>query len=364
MARLIVRTLVPEGPVHVLVDDTLGRHTGKRIAAASMHRDPLLSTAKRPFFHWGHVWVVAAIEVELFGKRWALPVLMRLHRTEKRCKAEGRPYKKTTDHAREMVARLGAEFPDRSLIVIGDAAYTNSSLIKNRPANVTLVGRGRLDAALYAPPPRPRRGQKGRPRVRGPKLASPAARAKRKDANWKRIDVRVYGRTATVRVLVIDALWYIVAGSEKMRLVVVRDFPGHERDDVFVSTDPSMCATDLIETFALRWSLEVTFHDTKGKLGLEDPQNRTEHAVERTAPMALVAYSLVVLWYQQSGHRSRAARLPTLPWYTAKAGVTFSDMLATLRRASWRERLFDPGANAAVLRKSLQPLVDYVSSAA
>ena len=176
--------------------------------------------------------------------------------------------------------------------------------------------------------------------------------------------MRVYGRTVRVRVLVIDALWYIVAGSERMRLVVVRDYPGHERDDVFASTDPTMSAVDVIETFALRWSLEVTFHDTKGKLGLEDPQNRTERAVERTAPMALVAYSLVVLWYQQSGHRSRAARLPAMPWYTEKAGVTFSDMLATLRRASWRERLLDPGANAAVLRKNLQPLVDYISCAA
>jgi hypothetical protein len=289
---------------------------------------------------------------------------MRLHRSEKRCKGEGRPYRKTTEHAREMVARLAAEFPDRSLIVMGDAAYTNSSLVKNRPANVTLVGRGRLDAALYALPPRPRPGQMGRPRVRGAKLGSPATRADQKRAPWKKLDVHVYGKTVTVRVLVIDALWYIVAGSQPMRLVVVRDFPGHERDDVFVSTDPRMSAVGIIETFALRWSLEVTFHETKGKLGLEDPQNRTERAVERTAPMALVGYTLVVLWYQQSGHRSLAARLPSMPWYTEKAGVTFSDMLATLRRASWRERLFDPGANAAVLRKSLQPLVDYVSCAA
>lgn len=364
LAHVVVATLVPVGTVRLLVDDTLGRHTGKRIAGASMHRDPLLSTGRRPFFHWGHVWVVVAIEVEVFGKSWALPVLFRLHRSKKRCKAEKRPYRKTTEHARELIEMLAKEFPVRRFEVVGDAAYTNSTLIKKRPSNVTLIGRGRLDAALYAPAPARRRGQKGRPRVRGKRVASPAKRAQSKGAPWKRIDVHVYGKTVTVRVLVIDALWYVAAGGERMRLVVLRDFPGHERDDVFVSTDPTMTAAQIIEAYSRRWPLEVTFHDGKGKLGFEEPQNRTERAVERTAPMALVAYTLVVLWYVKTGHRTRSARLPTMPWYTEKNGVTFSDMLATLRRASWSERLFDPSANAAILRKRIQPLVDYVSAAA
>jgi hypothetical protein len=66
-------------------------------------------------------------------------------------------------------------------------------------------------------------------------------------------------------------------------------------------------------------------------MGFEDPCNRTERAVERTAPLALVSYSLVVLWHVLRGQRSRAACLPAMPWYTHKAGVTFSDMLATLQ---------------------------------
>ena len=164
--------------------------------------------------------------------------------------------------------------------------------------------------------------------------------------------------------LVIDALWYVAAGSELMRLVVVRGFPGHERDDVFVSTDATLSAKTIVERFAERWYLEVTFHETKGKLGFEDPQNRTEDAVERTAPMALWAYSLVVLWYFETGQRLRVARLPVMPWYDRKTAPAFSDMLATLRRASWAQRFSDPGATVANLRKKLRPFVDYVSAAA
>ena len=364
LTHLILTHLAPAGRVRLVVDDTLGRHTGKRIAGASMHRDPLLSTGRRPFFHWGHVWVVLAVEVTLFDKSWALPVLFRLHRSQKRCKAEKRPYRKTTEHARELIDLLVERHPARQFQVVGDAAYTNGSMFKKRPANVQFIGRGRLDAALYAPAPPKRRGQMGRPRVRGKRVASPGARAKAKNAPWRKVTAHVYGRTVTVRVLVIDALWYVAAGSELVRQVVVRDFPGHERDDVFVSTDPTDSPGQIIESFSKRWPLETTFHETKGKLGFEDPQNRTERAVERTAPLALASYSLVVLWYVLHGQHSKARNLPALPWYTHKVGITFSDLLATLRRASWRQRLFDPNASVRDLQKRLRPLVDYVATAA
>jgi hypothetical protein len=74
LAGLVLGLVEKQAPIRLIVDETLGRHTGKRIAGASMHRDPLLSTVTRVMFHWGHVWVVLAIEVELFGRCWALPV--------------------------------------------------------------------------------------------------------------------------------------------------------------------------------------------------------------------------------------------------------------------------------------------------
>lgn len=367
IGRVLVRLvdqLLPQGAAMVVaVDDTLGRHTGKAIAAASMHRDPLLSTGRRPFFHWGHVWVTAGINIYAFGKTWCLPVLMRLYRSRKRCQRDKRAYRKTTQLAAEMIGLLAEVLPHRKILVVGDAAYTNSSVIKRRPSNVTVIGRSRLDAALFASPPSRRPGQMGRPRVRGKRLPSPAAQIK-SGARWRKVQVTVYGKTVAVRVLVINALWYVAAGSELVRLVVVRDFPGHERDDVFVSTDSTMDAETIIERFSERWSLEVTFHDTKGKLGFEEPQNRTEHAVERTAPMALWLYTLVVLWYVRIGHRLRTAKSPTMPWYRHKSGPAFSDMLATLRRASWAERLLNPCASDSTLRKQIAPLLRCLEAAA
>jgi hypothetical protein len=51
--------------LYVLIDDTLARKTGKGVSLATMHHDPLLSTARKPFCSFGHVWVVLAIWVPL-----------------------------------------------------------------------------------------------------------------------------------------------------------------------------------------------------------------------------------------------------------------------------------------------------------
>lgn len=364
LARLVEARLAKGAPLTVVLDDTLGRHTGKSIAGASMHRDPMLSTALRPLFHWGHLWVVLGITVRAFGKTWCLPVLFRLYRGKQRCKTENRVHRTCPQLGAELLEVLAKALPHRRIVVVVDAAYSNHAVIKTLPENVTLVGRCRLDAAIYEPPPPRRPGQIGRPRVRGAKLPSPQSQAAAHRAPWRSVDAILYGRKVTVRALVIDALWYVAAGSQLLRLVVVRGFPGHDYDDVFVCTEPRMGARQILEAISDRWSLEVTFHEAKGKLGFEDPQNRTELAVERTAPMALWIYSLVVLWYLQIGQCLPAARGANAPWYRQKTEPAFSDMLATLRRASWSERLLDPRAKHSTSRKALKPLLEYLEAVA
>lgn len=361
LIKLVLKLLPQDQPIIVPVDDTLGRHTGKHIRGASMHHDPLLSTRAKPVFHWGHVWVVLsiAVRVPIWKKTFALPVLARLYRAEKLCKKERRRFRKKTELAAEMIALLAGAVPERRFLVVGDAAFANASIIKNLPANVDFTGRARPDAALYALP-RPQR--MGRPRVKGKRVPSPGQRARRA-AGWLRLKVEVYGRTVRVRVKVFDALWYSVSGGRLLRFVLVRGWPGHRDDDVFCSTDVSTEPKQMIQDYCLRWPLEVTFHEVKGKLGFEEPQNRTERAVERTAPMSLWTYTLTVAWYITAGTSLKAARLlPQLPWYSKKAPA-FSDMLAALRRESWRHRLLESSSPALARQKSLAPLLHAVSYA-
>ena len=51
-------------------------------------------------------------------------------------------------------------------------------------------------------------------------------------------------------------------------------------------------------------AIEVAFHDSKQSLGFEEPQSWTRRAVERTAPVAMLLYSLIVLWFVREGHHN------------------------------------------------------------
>lgn len=354
---MILKTLPSGQRVTLTLDDTLARHTGKRIASAGMHRDPLLSTGAKPFFHFGHNWVVLAVAVTLpWGKVVSLPFFVRLYRTLKAAKAVPVKHLKRTELAAQMLAELVKHGLNRRFLVFADNAYVNRSIVRELPDGVDLVGRGRMDAALYAPPP-PYRGV-GRPRVKGKRLDSPEQRARK--GRWKKVEVVIYGRPAIVRVQVFEALWYIVGGSRSMRFVLVRDWPGHDHDDVLVSTDLSMSAAEIIEGYCQRWSLEETFGWAKSKLGFEDPHNRTERAVQRTAPMALWSYSLVVLWYLRWARRRKTLPMRQDRWYRDKQAPSFADMLATLRRQCWTIWVSDQAQRGRLDQKSLAPLLDVV----
>jgi hypothetical protein len=359
-----------EEPLYLVVDDTLARKGGKGVALASMHHDPLLSTARKPFFSFGHVWVVLALWVPLpmGGSRgFALPILFRLYVGSKRGGQHDAPSRATTgarlraaqaahppaskratklELAREMVEWVATWAGDRLVYVIVDSAYAGQELLRRRPVNVHIVSRLRMDAALWTRPRRRRPGQIGRPRKRGKRVPSPQVLA----AGWRRwrsLPVTLYGRPVSPLVFALTALWYAALPEQPVRIVVVRDPTGRRQDEAFFCTDPGVTDGFILEGYARRWTLEVTFHDTKQHLGLADPQAQAATAVRRTAPLAGLVYALVLLWYADhvhpdvaAGHRPNA--WPDRPWYRAKATPSFPDMLAALRRAGWRRYLSGP----------------------
>lgn len=354
---IALKLVASDERVKLTLDDTLARHTGKRIAGAGMHRDPLLSTGAKPFFHFGHNWVVLAVAVTLpWGKTYSLPFWANLYRSVKTANKEAVAHLKKTELAAAMLKDLAKHLPQRHFLVFADNAYVNSAIVRELPDNVHLVGRGRMDAALYEPPNKPR--GRGRPPIRGKRLPTPAEQASR--GRWRKLIVTIYGKQATVRVKVFDALWYKVGSGRMMRFVVVRDWPGHEKDDVLVSTDLTLGPAEIIGGYCCRWSLEETYGWAKSRLGLEHPHNRTPRAVERTAPMALWAYSIVVCWY--AGWSKNRVKLPMrfAPWYVSKTTPSFADMLATLRRNCWSVWISDQATQGRLDQKSLAPLLDVV----
>jgi hypothetical protein len=165
------------------------------------------------------------------------------------------------------------------------------------------------------------------------------------------------------------ACLYTVPGR-LLRIVVSEPLSrsGHPRPKqqaCFYSTLRDADAKQVLEGFAPRWSIEVTIHDTKQQLGLQQPQSTCERAVRRTAPVLLLLYSFVVLWFAQTGHRHW--RPQRRPWYPQKQQASFADMLATLRAGMLRHYLratLRPCSAAGVLKKSLKAALQVIRLAA
>src|SRR3954463_12908993 len=346
-----------------------------------MHHDPLLSSARKPFCSFGPGWVVLALWVPLpmGGRRgFALPLLFRLYVGAKRGgtkDAPGRPRRGTRHQAaeqahaahprptklalaRELLALVAGWADGRTVYAVVDSAYAARPLLEGRPTNVHVLSRLRPDAALWARPGRRRPGQRGRPRRKGHRLPTPKAMAATR-RRWDPLPVTLYGRPVTprvfgctARVFAAPALGYAALRAQPVRIVIVRDPSGRRRDEAFFCTDLTVDPAFILEGYARRWTIEVTSHDQKQSLGFEDPQNQTPEAVARTAPMASIAYDLVLLWYAARLQQGFAAGWTVRPWYRSKTTPSFLDMLTAVRQESWRLYFSDPPAPGPAAQKS------------
>src|SRR5882757_7472094 len=87
-----VGDLAPDGPVDLVGDDTVDGHPGPKVYGKGRHRDAVRSSHSYTAWRYGHKWVVLAVLVKFpfASRRWALPVLVDLYRSEESNRAEGR----------------------------------------------------------------------------------------------------------------------------------------------------------------------------------------------------------------------------------------------------------------------------------
>jgi hypothetical protein len=366
VGRVMFRLLRPwlSDRVVVIVDDTLCPRSGAQVFGAGMHFDGARSRIgpKRiDAFRFGHNWVVLAVWVACPWRPdsgWALPVLFRLYRAKANCARS--PYRKRSDLAAEMIGRLASWLAeDQCIYVVGDGAYCCHTVLQALPARVFMVGHLRLDSALYEVPQG--RNRRGRPRQKGYRIASPRQRLDNPDG-WSEFEMALYGSATRLEIWTAICVWYPSAGSRPVRVVGTRDPKRRFQPRAFVCTDPELDVGVVLELYGRRWQIEVTFRDIKQELGFGDPRNgwwRRRHGVRadpknrssqqqlrraaaaalRTAPLAGIAYALVVRWYLEHGRPERdVTRVRRrAPWYRRKRHPSFADMLAALRRSIWSE---------------------------
>jgi hypothetical protein len=377
LARLLVAIFAPTGMIELAVDDTLCRKRGLTVYGTGMHHDPLISSRAKPLTSWGHDWVVLTLIVRCPfwapTKVWSLPIAFRLYRNrqgvtkgKKKGRKPKRPQRDPNHRTRpqlavELISLVASWFPQRTLLVSGDSAYGGQSVLGKLPANVELISHVHPKGALYEPAPAPSPHKRGAHAKKGRRLPGMADWADDPRQPWTKLVFHQFGLHATLLVKTIQALYYKAGKDRLLTIVLVRDALGKRPDQMFYCTCLAWDARRILSTYAARWSIEVTFENCKQLLGLEDPANRKEKAVRRTAPMALVLYSLIVAWFHQTGHHH--LRFPDRPWYRKKQEPSFADMLTTLRRLSWLDKFRNLPSPSRVAKKLLAQIIEFLSLA-
>jgi hypothetical protein len=325
--------LIPGSSVWLVVDDTLCHKRGAKVAFGGMFLDAVLSSRKHKLFRFGVNWVTLGVVVQLPFRKdrfFCINLLWRVYSK----KVKGMPHQTKSQLARQMLDLVAIWLPERTVYVVADSAYVGKYLLKGLPEHVHAIGPIHPKASLTCPLPPDYEGK----RKIGEALAKPKEMMESAAfGDWDEMRLELpKGEKKKLLVKVFKGMcWYPAVGQRKIQLVVVRDPAKKWRDELLLSTDLRLSASEVILGYMRRWSVEVCYWESKELLGLHEAQVWTELAVQRVHPMAWFVGGLVLVWYAKYGQDEEQACWDR-PWYNKKVGPTFADMLATMRLHLWR----------------------------
>src|SRR3954451_22743579 len=305
---------------HVVIDDTVVERISAGAPGSLIHHNHS-AKPNRPRFLRGQGWLCLAAVVEHGWRGGAVPLMLRLVRRG--------THRGKLRSARFLVRLLGQRLGRARLLL--DAWFMRARLIEAALAEGhTVIGRARRDLALYAVPRPPRRRRRGRPRKYGPRMTPERVEA----LPFHRSARIPYGKLEVVRYRTCRVAARFLKG-QVVRAVWVQlerpDRPGEER--LLVCTDPDLPATEVITSYAKRWSVEPLFAAMKHGWGLEDAWQQSRQVLMRWVTILAAGYALGQVLAYADPARTPGLATPA-PWRspgTRTAGLIRAGLARLLR---------------------------------
>jgi len=161
--------LTPDAPLVVLIDGTLERRWGRKIALKGRSHDAVRSTSGHPVTTEGIHWLclMPLVPGPWGSRERALPFLAIPTRSPALGRKPGKPRRTAPEYAQMLIALVRRWHPDREMILVGDGAFAAARLGHTcRRPGVRLVSRLLLTpsslltpSATIRPRPNPRASQ-------------------------------------------------------------------------------------------------------------------------------------------------------------------------------------------------------------
>ena len=228
-----------------------------------------------------------------------------------------------------------SKITQRNCTFVVDGAYAAKEFILPlMEGNHTVISRLNCRARLHETVVKQKKGR-GRPRKYGKKL-SPLDQMVKQKNQFKEYSAIIYGKNQKLRIRSFVAVWRAIGKPIKVVIVIG---PGEKPTYIF-STDLELEELRIVELFAARWKIEITFRELKQNLGLQDCQGRNEKFQQRHLQLCCMAHSLTSLW----GRFINPVQVKNLkPWYTRKNEPSFNDLVAEISHEYYSQRFFSFG---------------------
>jgi hypothetical protein len=150
-------------------------------------------------------------------------------------------------------------------------------------------------------------------------------------------------------------LWYGPFYTRPVTIMLICKPGRSEGFDVALAStaaDADATAGKLIARYDSRWTIK-TCHQEANAHGVGQARNRVQRAVQRTVPFGFLTQTITITWYALHGNPQADlhARRLAAPWYRQKQTVSYTDMLAALRRELIRHEYFAQAPPATTERQ-------------
>lgn len=330
---------------HVVVhmDDTIVRKKGKKVSGVAWRRDPL-----GPPFRVNFVWAQRYLQLSVavpdqtgIGSSRAIPIAFQ------HCPTPAKPKKDATPEDIEIfkekqkqmkLNQVGADciaqtrqtldqmgLQDKKLIMCVDGSYTNSTILKNLPGNVSLIGRIRKDAKFFYPAKQ--QSQKGRKKIYGEALPTPEQIRQSDEYSWKKIEAWAVGKKHKFDIKEVKGvLWKKSGKDQKLRIIVIRPLAYrptksskilYRKPAYLICTDDKIELQMILQYYLWRWEVEVNIGEEKSLMGVGKAHVRNPQAVINLPAFVTAIYSLLHLAEINTRNQQKAS-LPRPKWYKHK----------------------------------------------
>lgn len=301
LLNLIIWNIKPERDkdgrlrIYGVVDDTHTLKSGKKIYGVCWFARKLKNATKKIFgncfvcfgllFQINKTWLLFPICALIYVRKKYLHELPE----EKQSKEENK-FMTKIELAVKMITGL-TFFEWIHLTVITDGAYAQMKsfafpLLKE---GIDVLGRLRKDAVCFCLPPPTRKKKPGRPRIYGQRLNLEEMACNK--SLFPPYKLFLYGKEVVAELT--SKIIMLKGWSRPILLVIAKEKNG---EPIFLfTTDLSLDPGRVVELYAPRWKIEISFRELKQEGAMADYQVRSKKAIERHVTLCFVAHCFLQL---------------------------------------------------------------------